>query len=62
MGLRIANNEAVDKFLWDHRKNGCTSIPHPTFVEDGLSLNMLWQDNETGEFITIEYVDANGGA
>ena len=53
--LEILNKAELDKFLFERRDNGCTSIPHPTLTDDGLPVNGIWQDNETGEHIIIRY-------
>ena len=47
--MRILNNKAIDKFLWDHRENGCHSIKG----ED--EANMMWVDNVTGETVEVEH-------
>ena len=53
--MKTLNSGAIDKFLWDHRENGCDGVKSHELDEKGLTFNIAWRDRVTGEEIKVEY-------
>ena len=61
----LKNKAEVDRWLWDHRDNGCRGVkgpPPPDMVYDEDNepvtrpINVAWEDVKTGERIEMIYV------
>jgi hypothetical protein len=53
--MNIVNKEEVDRFLFEHRENGCIGVKGDLIDSDGLLVNVAWRDMVTGEEVEIKY-------
>lgn len=53
--MKIVNSKEVDLFCWEHRNHGVKAIKGDLRDEDGLQVNIAFEDVVTGEFVQVVY-------